>query len=241
MGESSACCDDPVGFIAGGWWASRFQLIVALVALPLIYEFEFSVADEWEQSFKKEFLLKSFWGHHPVRPTLGTAVWLFDDGDLTGLSPEERVTSIEFGNVRSKLNSLSNFKNQTVYQSWKNICSRFSCYLFLLIRTSYENRYGKNPKFLVIQVACVSSVLKLRWMLMVLSRPHGIRKPKCSMGVQQSKNLRAKIHEIVASRRSPTLKKRQSKDEVAQSAFLLPAVSRSQSQQCERREVSPAR
>ena len=69
MGESSACCDDKSVLLqVDDEQAASSQLIVAPVALPLIYEFEFSVADEWEQSFKKEFSPEKF-----LRPPPGKA------------------------------------------------------------------------------------------------------------------------------------------------------------------------
>jgi hypothetical protein len=68
MGEASGCCEDESVLLqVDNDQAASAQLFVAPVELALIYEFEFSVADELGQSFNKEFSPEKFLRPPPLK------------------------------------------------------------------------------------------------------------------------------------------------------------------------------
>ena len=69
LGEESDCCsDESILLQVDDEQAASAQLVVAPVSLPLIYEFDFLIADEAGQSFNNEFFAEKF-----LRPPVGKA------------------------------------------------------------------------------------------------------------------------------------------------------------------------
>jgi hypothetical protein len=68
MGGASDCCDnESVLLQVDDEQATSAQLVVAPIAQPLIYEFEFLVAYKFTQSFNKEFSPEKFLRPPPLR------------------------------------------------------------------------------------------------------------------------------------------------------------------------------
>jgi hypothetical protein len=68
MGGTSDCCEnESVLLQVDDEQSASAQLVMAPVAQPLIYEFEFSLADELTQSFTKEFSPEKFLRPPPLK------------------------------------------------------------------------------------------------------------------------------------------------------------------------------
>lgn len=87
MGEASGCCDNKSVILQiDDDQAASAQLIVAPVALPLVYEFEFSIIYELEQSFDKEFSPKKFLRPPPLEAYIANCSLVFYDEEIVSLS-----------------------------------------------------------------------------------------------------------------------------------------------------------
>ena len=69
-GDSDCCQNESVLLQVDDDQAAPAQLIVAPVVLPLIYEFEFLVVDQVEQSFNQEFSPEKFLRPPPLKAYL---------------------------------------------------------------------------------------------------------------------------------------------------------------------------